>query len=56
MLQEDLSQKKHEPDNIDRCVRAALRVEKRFKRRVTYGEYMALYHTEKSTGRKKAKK
>lgn len=52
MLLEDSAEKKHQPDNIDLCVRAAGRIAKRLGKRVTYGNYMGLYHDKENKQKK----
>ncbi len=47
---------KREPDNIDRCVRAAKELSERTGKYITYGIYMGLYHEGKPKIRRRIKK
>lgn len=46
-MSEDFTEKKTEPDNIDLCVRAADELSELKGKRITYGNYMGLYHDKK---------
>lgn len=56
MLLEDSAEKKHQPDNIDLCVRAAKELSERKGKYITYGNYMGLYHDKEKKRKSHAKK